>query len=89
MAAEIVSSPRGGPLCGTMVATSKNVWGPYGQRYVFLTDGGGHTRPFQDATGKWWTALWTWKNFSHRFGIIGIDFDADGTIRPTGEVVAK
>jgi hypothetical protein len=29
------------------------------------------------------------KGFSHQFWITGIDFAADGTIYPTGEVIQK
>ncbi len=75
----------------TMVASSKSIFGPYSKRYVLLSDAGGHTRPFQDKNGKWWTALYFWGSggFSERFGITGIDFAADGTIYPTGEVIQK
>ncbi len=91
MGADILLRPGGGGTMGcTMVASSKNIFGPYGKRYLLLSDGGGHTRPFQDENGKWWTALWKWSgDFSHRFGITGIDFAADGTIYPTGEVIQK
>ena len=72
----------------TMVASSKSIFGPYGKRYVLLSDANGHSRPFQDENGKWWTALWKWSgDFSHQFGITGIDFAANGTIYPTGEVI--
>jgi hypothetical protein len=90
MAADIVLRPGGGVMGSTMVASSKNIFGPYGKRYLLLSDGGGHSRPFQDKNGKWWTALWTWRGgFDHQFGITGIDFAADGTIFPTGEVIQK
>lgn len=79
-----------GPLNPTMVASSKNIFGPYSKRYVLLSDARGHSRPFQDENGKWWTAMWHWSgDFSHQFGITGIDFAADGTIFPTGEVIEK
>jgi len=90
MCAEIVSKKGGGSYGCTMVASSKHVLGPYGNRSMMLPYAGGHTRPFQDKNGKWWTALWTWSgNLSHRFSIIGLDFDPDGTIRPTGEIIRK
>jgi FtsP/CotA-like multicopper oxidase with cupredoxin domain len=44
----------------TMVASSKNIFGPYSKRYVLLSDAWGHSRPFQDEKGKWWTAMWMW-----------------------------
>jgi hypothetical protein len=87
MAADILLRPDGGQMGSTMVASSKNIFGPYSKRYVLLSEAGGHTRPFQDEKGKWWTALYTWSGFSHQFGITGIDFTADGTIFPTGEVI--
>jgi len=35
-------------------------------------------------------SLWKWSGgFSHQFWITGIDFTADGTIFPTGEVIEK
>ena len=89
MAADILLRPGGGQMGSTMVASSKNIFGPYSKRYVLLSDAGGHTRPFQDEIGKWWTALYTWSGFSHQFAITGIDFAADGTIFPTGEVIQK
>ena len=90
MCNEQLLRPGGGKLGPTMVASSKNIFGPYGKRYVLLSDANGHSRPFQDANGKWWTALWKWSgSFDHQFGITGIDFTADGTIYPTGEVIEK
>ena len=90
MAADILLRPGGVERMGsTMVASSKNIFGPYSKRYVLLSEAGGHTRPFQDEIGKWWTALYTWSGFSHQFAITGIDFAADGTIFPTGEVIQK
>jgi hypothetical protein len=90
MCNEHLLRPGGGKLGPTMVASSKNIFGPYGKRYVLLSDANGHSRPFQDEKGKWWTALWKWSgDFSHQFGITGIDFTADGTIFPTGEVIRK
>ena len=90
MAVDIVLRPGGGQMPSTMVASSKNIFGPYGKRYVLLSDAGGHSRPFQDESGKWWTAMWMWSgSFSHRFWITGIDFAADGTIFPSGEVIEK
>ena len=91
MGAEILHAPGSNSTMGcTMVASSKNIFGPYGKRYLLLSGAGGHTRPFQDEKGKWWTALWTWsRDFDHQFGITGIDFSPDGTIFPTGEVIQK
>jgi len=87
MAADIFLRPGGGTMGSTMVASSKNIFGPYSKRYVLLNNGWGHARPFQDENGKWWTAMWNWEGLSQRFWITGIDFAADGTIYPTGEVI--
>jgi len=90
MAADILLRPGGGTMGSTMVASSKNIFGPYGKRYVLLNNAWGHSRPFQDDKGKWWTAMWMWdKGFRERFWITGIDFAADSTIFPNGEVIQK
>ena len=90
MAVDIFLRPGGGEMGSTMVASSKNIFGPYSKRYVLLNNAWGHSRPFQDENGKWWTAMWMWdKGFSQRFWITGIDFTANGTIFPTGEVIEK
>lgn len=57
MCNEIVFRPGGGTMHCTMVASSKSIFGPYSKRYVLLSDARGHTRPFQDDKGKWWTAM--------------------------------
>ena len=41
-----------------MIATSDNIYGPYGNRYCAIT-GGGHNNFFQDKDGNWWaTCFW-------------------------------
>jgi hypothetical protein len=39
-----------------IVASSDTIYGPYGQRYPAIV-GGGHNNLFQDARGRWWTAI--------------------------------
>lgn len=41
-----------------VIATSDNIYGPYGNRYCAIT-GGGHNNFFQDKDGNWWaTCFW-------------------------------
>ena len=39
-----------------VIATSDNVYGPYGKRYNAIT-GGGHNNLFQDKDGNWWATM--------------------------------
>ncbi len=68
-----------------MVASSDNIYGPYGDRYLALPHAG-HNMFFKDPQGQWWStffghdpkAPWT-----ERAGILPITFDADGRVRPS------
>jgi len=39
-----------------VIATSKSIYGPYGERYTSITDGG-HGNHFMDKDGNWWTCV--------------------------------
>lgn len=66
------------------VATSTNLYGPYGARHEAIPHGG-HNTFFQDGVGRWWSTLFgsdPGAPWQERPGILPIRFDADGTIRP-------
>jgi hypothetical protein len=66
------------------VATSTNLFGPYGERYEAIPHGG-HNVFFEDGKGQWWstyfgsddTAPW-----QERPGILPICFDESGRVQP-------
>jgi beta-xylosidase len=39
-----------------VIATSKSIYGPYGERYTSITDGG-HGNHFVDKDGNWWAGI--------------------------------
>lgn len=66
-----------------MVAESASLYGPYGQRYVAVPDGG-HVVFFQDLQGAWWSTFFGNDAFApqkERPGLVAVVFDADGHVR--------
>jgi len=67
-----------------MVASSENLYGPYGKRYLALSHAG-HNMFFKDLNGQWWAtffgndALSPWRE---RPGIIPIRMNEEGMIVP-------
>lgn len=57
-----------------VVATSNNVFGPYGPRYPAIVEGG-HNNIFQDGDGRWWSTI-----FFNPRGVMGTRFPI--TCRP-------
>lgn len=66
------------------VASSKNLMGPYGNRYLAIPHGG-HNMFFKDKEGKWWSTFFGWQGdppFAERPAILRIEFGLDGEPRP-------
>jgi beta-xylosidase len=67
-----------------MIATSTNLFGPYGERYEALPHAG-HNMFFKDNQGRWWSSYFgsdgsaPWRE---RAGLFPIEFDAEGRVRP-------
>ncbi len=73
-----------------MSAESKTLRGPYSTRYVSVPHAG-HNTFFQDAKGQWWSTMFgtdPQAPIQKQPGILRVEFDAAGHIRPlvTGEV---
>jgi xylan 1,4-beta-xylosidase len=67
-----------------MAADSGKIYGPYGDRYLAIPHGG-HNMLFKDRQGEWWSTIFgngPEAPFLERPGILRIDFDAKGRIRP-------
>jgi xylan 1,4-beta-xylosidase len=67
-----------------MAATAKNVYGPYGPRYLAISHGG-HNMLFKDKQGQWRSTFFgsdPKAPFQERPGILQIDVDDEGHIRP-------
>jgi len=70
-----------------MAASSENIYGPYGDRYLAVP-GGGHNVLFKDAEGKWWSTYFgndSKAPFRERPAILRIEIDKDNRIKPVGE----
>jgi hypothetical protein len=66
------------------VASSKNLMGPYGNRYLAIPHGG-HNMFFKDKEGQWWSSFFGWQGdppFVERPAILRIEFGLDGEPRP-------
>jgi hypothetical protein len=66
----------------TMVATSKNIYGPYSPRYEAVPHGG-HTVFFQDEQGRWWSTIFGSDDgapWQQKPGIVPIRFDEAGKL---------
>ena len=67
-----------------MAASAKNIDGPYGPRYLAIPHGG-HNMVFKDKQGRRWSSFFgndSRAPFRERPGIVPIDIDRDGRIRP-------
>jgi hypothetical protein len=67
-----------------MVASSKNVCGPYGPRYLAIPHGG-HNMFFTDKDGKWWATFFgndPRAPFRERPAILPIELDDRGHVQP-------
>jgi len=66
------------------VASSKYLYGPYGDRYLAVPHGG-HNVFFKDAKGQWWSTFFGNDGdapFKERSGLLRIEFGDDGEPRP-------
>lgn len=66
------------------VATSEKLLGPYGPRYEAIPHAG-HNMFFQDEHGQWWSSYFGSDRaapWQERPGVLPIEFDAAGRIRP-------
>ena len=73
------------------IASSSNLFGPYGDRYEAIPHGG-HNTFFQDAAGNWWSTYFGSDEhapWSERPGILLIKIDARGRISPAGTLETK
>lgn len=67
-----------------MIATSAQIYGPYGPRYEALPHAG-HNMLFRDERGEWWSTFFgsdpkaPWQE---RPGIFAVTFEADGRLKP-------
>jgi beta-xylosidase len=74
-----------------MVATSENIYGPYGARYVAVPDGG-HVTFFKDAKGEWWSTFFGTDKSApivQRPAIVPMAIDKDGTLKVDGGRLSK
>lgn len=67
-------------LYSCMVATSTNIFGPYGERYEAIPRGG-HNTFFQDEKKNWWSTYFG-PPWNERATILPVEFADDGRIRP-------
>ncbi|NOY82846.1 MAG: family 43 glycosylhydrolase [Kiritimatiellaeota bacterium] len=68
----------------SMIASSDNLYGPYGDRYLAIPHGG-HNTLFKDRDGKWWATFFGNDKaapFRERPAILRIEIDSNGRIRP-------
>ncbi len=63
-----------------MVATSTNIFGPYGERYEAIPHGG-HNTFFQDEKKNWWSTYFGMP-WNERAAILPIEFADDGRLHP-------
>jgi beta-xylosidase len=66
------------------VATSKNIFGPYGARYEAIQHGG-HNMIFKDEKGNWWSSYFGSDDkapWQERPGLLPIHFDKKGKVVP-------
>jgi beta-xylosidase len=68
-----------------LVATSKNIYGPYSERYEAIPNGG-HNTFFQDEKGHWWSTYFGPPWFE-RAAILPMEFAKDGRLRPQPELI--
>jgi beta-xylosidase len=68
------------------VATSTNLFGPYGPRYEALPHAG-HNILFRDERGGWWSTFFgsdSLAPWQERAGVFPVEFDAAGRLRAAG-----
>lgn len=73
------------------VATSKNIYGPYGERYEALPHAG-HNVIFQDEVGKWWSSYFgsdAKAPWQERPGVLPVEFDKEGRLHPMPAMTKK
>jgi xylan 1,4-beta-xylosidase len=74
-----------------MAAVSDNIYGPYGDRYMAIPHAG-HNMIFKDGSGQWMSTFFGHDKkaaFREKPGILPIEFDANGKIRPLMETSAN
>ncbi|MEI7900761.1 MAG: family 43 glycosylhydrolase, partial [bacterium] len=67
-----------------MVASSTNIYGPYGDRYLSIRHGG-HNMFFKDQTGDWWSTFFGNDDtapFRERPALLRIGMNAQGLVYP-------
>jgi xylan 1,4-beta-xylosidase len=67
-----------------MSASSKNIYGPYGPRYLAIPHGG-HNMLFKDKEGNWWSTFFgsdPKAPFTERPAILPIEFDDEAHFQP-------
>ena len=73
------------------VASSTNLFGPYGARYEAIPHGG-HNTFFKDGRGQWWSTYFgsddkaPWRE---RPGVLPIEFDSNGRVVPSKLVATR
>jgi xylan 1,4-beta-xylosidase len=66
------------------IATSKNLYGPYGPRYEAIPHGG-HNMFLKDEKGRWWSSYFGSDDrapWQERPGILPVSFDSSGRLHP-------
>ena len=71
-----------------MVASSDNVYGPYGPRYEAIRYGG-HNGFFHDAKGQWYATVWSIPDSDHQITIARMEITPEGIVRPMLEDCQK
>jgi hypothetical protein len=61
-----------------MCVSEKSPYGPYGDRFVAIKNGGNNSL-FKDKDGKWYATVWQPTKVPT---IVEIEFAGDGTVRP-------
>lgn len=85
------NSDSGSQTYDCMVASSTNIYGPYGDRYLAIRHGG-HNMLFADAVGNWWSTFFgndDTSPFRERPAILRVTMNAQGKILPLGQVAAN
>ena len=68
------------------IATSTNLYGPYGERYEAIPHGG-HNMFFQDDKEQWWSSYFGSDGtgpWAERAGVLPVEFTPEGRVRPKG-----
>ena len=81
---------RGGPRYDSMIASSDNIYGPYGPRSIAIPSGG-HNTFFQDKKGDWWSTYFGNDDsapFKEHAAVMRVKFLDDGRIAPMTDAEA-